>query len=268
MYVTGYQGQTKTLAELAEWSHWKQADIEFRRRVLAILDASIAAGRPLGVGSIFRSSAAQEALFLSRYEPHPLGSAVWAGKRWRLKKGMSPAAPPGRSYHEATTPLSMALAVDFTGDLKFLAEHAAEYGLVEFSAVNGEPWHGQPVEIPNSRRRYIASVNHPLPEFPLPAAEPVAPVKPSIPAPLPVLRVSTRKTQPKDQVRALQHLCNFWQWRDALGRDLIVDGDYGDKTDQSVRSMQAALKVTVDGVYGVESQWALQAFLDVMAGFA
>lgn len=43
------------------------------------------------------------------------------------------AAKPGHSMHER------GLAIDFSGDLDWVAQHASEYGIV--NSVNGEPWH-------------------------------------------------------------------------------------------------------------------------------
>lgn len=263
-YSTGYNGTTRTLEELQAWSHWQNLDPELARRTLALLDASILAGRPLGIGSIYRSEQQQRDLFLSRYRTVPTwvpGAISWDGKWWVKRAGVAAAAPPGRSYHEGTTPDGKALAIDFTGDLKFLAEHADAYGLVEFSKVNSEPWHGQPKELPHARRRYVAATMHPLKEWSLPFGPRPAPTK--VYAPKPTLR-QRRTGNDAAQVRALQHTCNWWGWRDALGRNLIVDGDFGAKTDQAVRTMQRALGVVVDGVYGPQSAAALQRFLDSM----
>jgi hypothetical protein len=44
--------------------------------------------------------------------------------------------------------------------------------LREFSKVNGEPWHVQPVEIPGARSQYVAAKHEPLPRFPLPGISP------------------------------------------------------------------------------------------------
>lgn len=263
-YSTGYNGTVRTLDELLAWSHWRNLDPEMARRVLALLDASIAAGRPLGIGSIFRSFEQQRNLFESRYHVISVwrpGAISWQGKWWAKNAGVAAAAPPGRSYHEATTPDLRALAIDFTGDLKFLAENAAAYGLVEFSNVNNEPWHGQPKELPHARSRYVAATMHPLAVVPLPGVPAPAPVR--IFAPKPTQR-QRRTGNVAAEVRALQHTCNWWGWRDALGRNLIVDGDFGAKTDQAVRTMQKALSQTIDGIYGPKSAAALQRFLDAM----
>lgn len=265
-YVTGYNGTVRTLDSLLSWSHWQNLDPELGRRVLALLDASVVAGRPLGIGSIFRTYEQQKNLFLSRhYEVATGGCCSFEGKRYALRSGQAHAAPPGRSYHEATTPQGKALALDFVGDLAYLKENAAKYGLIEFSNINNEPWHGQPKETPVARKNYVSPSSYsPLPVWPLPGTPAPAPTK--LWAPKPTLRQGA--VNAVDQVRALQHHCNFWGWRDAFGRTLLVDGDFGTKTAQAVMSMQRALKQVVDGMYGPKSAAALQAHLDAMTALA
>ena len=137
------------------------------------MDASIAAGRPVGIGSSVREDGAQERLFLARHhEVATGGCCAWNGKRWALNKGMAHAAPPGRSYHERCTPDGKCLAIDAIGDLKFLAENCAAYGLNEASGVNNEPWHVQPAELPRARRLYVPAIMHPLKPWPLPEGPP------------------------------------------------------------------------------------------------
>jgi Putative peptidoglycan binding domain/D-alanyl-D-alanine carboxypeptidase len=268
-YMTGYNGTVRTKAELLAWSHWQNLDPEYQRRTLALIDASLVAGRPLGIGSIFRTYDAQRALFLSRYHVSPIGTITWEGKRWAKNSGVAAAAPPGRSYHEATTPDAKALAIDFTGDLTFLALNAARYGLVEFGKVNNEPWHGQPKELPSARSRYVAATMHPLKAFLLPGEPAPAPIK--VYAPTPTLRVRRSLLDGRNatgETRRLQLACNFWGWRDAMGRTLIVDDQFGERTAQGVCAMQRALGVTIDGQYGPGTARAFQRHLDYMATLA
>lgn len=266
-YVTGYNGTVRTREQLLAWSHWQNLDEELQRRVLALLDASIVAGRPVGVGSIFRSFTGQETLFYSRHQEVASGGCCsYNGKRYALRPGMAHAAPPGRSYHEATTSKQKALALDFVGDLRFLKENAAKYGLVEFSNVNNEPWHGQPADVPSSRSRYVLAIHDPLKPFTLPGLPTPAPTK--IWAPTPTLRQDARATQDKDQVRSFQLKCNFWGWRDRMNKTLLVDGDYGNKSAEACVAMQRTLGLYVDGDYGPKSQAGLQAFLDYMSSLA
>lgn len=258
-YVTGYNGTVRTREQLLAWSHWQALDPEFARRTLALLDASNTAGRPLGIGSVVRTTQGQRDLFLSRhYVVASGGCCTYEGKRYALRPGMAHAAPPGRSYHERTTPDDHALAIDFTGDLKFLAEHAAAYGMIEFTEILKEPWHAQPKEPPTARRRYVPAQHHPLPVIALPDAPAPAPTRVIAP------RASIRQgvANDKAQVRHLQHLCNFWSWRDAQNRNLVVDGDYGPRSAQAVMAMQRFFAIPADGWYGPQSAGKLQLFLD------
>ena len=126
-----------------------------RRRLLALFDGSKQAGTDVGLGQGWRSSAEQERTFRQRYEPAPCPAQVrWNGECWRLKPGMAPAAPPGRSYHEATTATGDALAADLVGDLAWANAVCADYGLRHFASIGDEPWHHQPIEIPTSRTNY------------------------------------------------------------------------------------------------------------------
>jgi hypothetical protein len=263
MYMTGYEGKVRTLTELKQWSHWIALDPELQRRTLAILDASIAAGRPLGIGSVARTYESQRNLFLTRHEVVMFGGCCkWEGKSYKLRSGYAHAAAPGRSYHEPSTPDGKSLAIDFTGNLKFLAENAAAYGLVEFTNVNNEPWHGQPSDVPKGRVQYVPAIHHPLKKIVLPSKPATAPLK--VYAPVPTLKQGAKNNLA--QVRALQNSCNFWGWRDALGRTLIVDGDYGAKTAQAVMVMQKAFGRVQDGVYGLRTAESFQQFLDGFTG--
>ena len=286
-YLTGYNGTTRTRAEFIAWLKGQKIEPELERRTLAIIDASHVAGRPLGIGSAKRSKVAADNLFLSRYAllpawvPGAVKFPQGAGGRWyKLRKGQSPAMPSDRTYHVRMTPQSATdpdadglycLAIDFIGDLGFLASNALAFGLVQFGAINGEPWHGQGPEYPQARSRYVYRSSYdPLPVIKLPGIPPAQPQPVRVIAPLPTLKQRSRLGGKNDsvQVRALQLQCNFWGWRDALNRTLIVDGEFAAKTDQAVRAMQRALHCTVDGVYGPATAKAFQSHLDAMAAMA
>src|SRR5690606_16474488 len=106
MYVIGYAGKTVTREELLAWSQFKELDPEYQRRVLALMDASIAAGRPVGLGGIWRSFDQAVDLAMSRH--HPVlpgqGCCIWEGKSYLVNAGMAHAAFPGLTYHMDTTP--------------------------------------------------------------------------------------------------------------------------------------------------------------------
>jgi hypothetical protein len=290
-YLTGYNGTTRNRADFLIWLKGQRIEPELERRVIAIIDASIVAGRPLGVGSARRGKIAADNLFRSRYHIVPVwvpGAVKFEGSWWKLNAGAAPAMPSDRTYHVCMTPQSWAdpdadglycLAIDFIGDLAFLAEQQSRYGLNEFTDENGERWHGQGREYPSARSRYVygTAAYDPLPRIVLPGELGVpapAPAPLKVFAPLPTLRQRTRtdlllgrKNDPL-QVRALQLACNFWGWRDSLNRTLIVDNDFGSKTAQAVMAMQRVLGATVDGVYGPQSALKLQGFLNYMAALA
>jgi peptidoglycan hydrolase-like protein with peptidoglycan-binding domain len=87
-------------------------------------------------------------MFLARHVEDPAGPITWNGTRWRLLDRVAAAAPPGRSMHE------IGLAADMVGDMAWLKDNCARFGLQTFEAVNGEPWHVQPVELPRARGDY------------------------------------------------------------------------------------------------------------------
>ncbi len=176
-YPWGYQGARLSLAEMETRSTWNLIDPEMRRRVVAMMDAAQDVGVTLGVGGGARTTAEQTALFLSRYATCPCPSiVVWNGKCWVHVSGAS-AAPPGDSYHEVTTPEGYALALDMIGDMAWLHVHGPWFGVHDFGAINNEAWHIQPIEIPNSRREYVAGRDA-LMYFALPGP-PIPPIPPA-----------------------------------------------------------------------------------------
>lgn len=169
-YLYGYNGGRKSLAEMEQRDAWARVHPEMRRRLVALFDASQDAGHEVGFGEGWRSSAAQRQVFLERHtEVASGGCCGFDAKRWQLKANMAHAAPPGRSYHEETDAYGYCYAVDAVGDLTWLGATANAYGLVDFSDVNSEPWHLQPVELPTSRKDYTGQ---PLDVWPLPGPTP------------------------------------------------------------------------------------------------
>lgn len=173
-YLYGYAtpSQRLTVAELETRATWKNLDAEFKRRLVALFNASQAAGHEVGIGGGWRSSQQQEALFRSRYTSAPAPPGIlWNGTWWTKKPGVASSAPPGRSYHEDSTP-DGAIAADLIGDIAWAGTVAETFGLFDLSAVNDEPWHFQPVEIPVARRNFNGQ---PLKRFMLPDDIPLPP---------------------------------------------------------------------------------------------
>ena len=152
LYPDGYAGAWKTWPQIALRSDVRALDPEFRKRVHAMMREAHKQGVAVGIGGGGRTTAQQTTLFLSRHYPDPSGSIYWNGQRWSRKAGVAAAAPPGLSWHEtAPAPLGGAIAVDAVGDLNWVGKNAGWFGLKDFSDVNSEAWHLQPVELPNSR---------------------------------------------------------------------------------------------------------------------
>ncbi len=178
LYLTGYSDPPKqlSLAQLNVRNDWKLMHPEFRKRLVAMMDAS---DGKLGFGGGWRSSVQQRLLFLSRYVKSAVPTGIyWEGSYWALRPGMAPSAPPDLSYHESTIE-GFGVAADMIGDLKFMHDHGAEFGLRDFRNVGNEPWHCQPAELPTSRRTYNATP----PSYPLKVWSPPAPPPVETPAP-------------------------------------------------------------------------------------
>lgn len=163
MYQWGYGTWARTdltLDELVAKRDVAALHPEFRRRLIAMIDAARAAGVTIGIGGGARSAAAQEAMFRARYTGHLTPPGIrWAGRWWRRNPGVASAAPPGSSYHEDDI-AGGALAADMTGDLAWIAANGHRWRLRDFADVNNEPWHVQPVEIPTARRDYDPARHH------------------------------------------------------------------------------------------------------------
>lgn len=268
LYAVTYSGASVDYDSLLTHRLVQGMDPEFGRRVVGACVAATAAGQPLGIGGTIRLGDGQERLFLSRHHeaaPDEKACCTYQGIRYALDHGEAHAAPPGLSYHEPVTAAGLCLACDTIGRAgwNWLHVHAAEYGLIEFSDIGNEPWHVQPIEIPKARRLYRPAVHEPLKPFALPGQKPPVTIPPIVHAPTPVLRRGARND--KAEVRELQVACNFWGWRDAYGRRLVVDGDYAARTAQAVMAMQKALGLKRDGIYGKVTAAAFHGFLGSMA---
>lgn len=114
----------------------------------ALVDAATKAGFRLRATGYYRSLADQEALFRSRYTPHPMPPGkLWRLRWWRKNPGVASAATPGTSNH------GLGIAADFAeetdGDpaaesltgplLAWLLDNAASFGWSW--ELQSEPWH-------------------------------------------------------------------------------------------------------------------------------
>lgn len=299
LYLFGYGSTTLSLAELESRQVWRLLHPEFRRRLVAMFDACPGSA---GCGGGARTSAEQRALFLSRYDVVTSGGTTFfEGKWWRRKEGVAAAAPPGLSYHEVTTPDGFALAIDVVGDQAWMRANAWRWKLHDFSDVNGELWHHQPVEIPNSRRQYNAQSHRLVTTDPTPLrANPFAGLDGGEYGTLPS-RTKSRIEQDSSgelvayaQAVLQNEVSRFARWWAAglpgdgtqaqavrklnltscatTNAALRVDGTYGPKTLLAVRKTQQAFTTTafdgwqltfeIDGRIGTAETWP---FLDALA---
>lgn len=272
-FIFGYANPPKrlTLAQMENQATWKNIHPEIKRRILALLNDC---PYDLGIGNSWRSSAQQKSTFLSRYTTSKVSntSVTYNGKKYYLKPGMAPAAPPERSYHEGTVD-GYSVAVDFYNAnpaINWVKANCKRYGMkyVMHGDKLIEPWHYQPVEFPDSRSTYNSNpARYKLQTFKLPkeggggTAQPVEPKPPvsggktTLPAPPPTLKVDSDNT---DNVRWLQQLMEDVGWHTG-----DVDGLFGEQTRQSVIRMQQAVGATpLDGVYGPQTAAKLAAWLD------
>lgn len=286
-YAVGYAGKRITEAELENYGPYKRMSPEFRRRFKGLMDFCQDAGHDLGLGGTWRSGDGQLQGFLGRH--HPEDDADYSGdtfyryilpaarygkpagtliEYWELNPGAAPMAPPGLSYHESVEPDGSCLAVDAIGDVLFADQHAAKFGLRHFgNAAKPEPWHFQPTEIPASRKNYVKALHFPLKVWGATAPPPVVPPPPAPPA-LPVapkpsqwLQLPVNLTGP--EIFKLQSIMKMFGWY--TGK---ADGWFGQMTERAVRTMQTALRITSDGVYGPQSAAALLKFLIAMQALA
>lgn len=147
--VPSYSGK-KSLNDIKNMSGFREMHPKMQERLLRMMRDN----PNVGFGNGVRSSQSQRAMFLQRYrktdkETNAQGkkNIYWDGSYWEHVSG-APAAPPGRSMHE------IGLAADLVGDTDWVVKNAHKYGLKHFKGVNNEPWHVQPMELPNSRRAY------------------------------------------------------------------------------------------------------------------
>ena len=186
-FPVGYGTLRKSRAELLVWPSFAKLHPEVQRRALAMMDDAAKAGHDLGIGTGWRSSQVQLAVFLERHTVVASGGCCgYNGKRYQLRKGYAHAAPPGRSWHEDAAELGgYAVAIDWVGwQDGWMNAHCHLYGLKHFasSATGSEPWHTQPVEFPNSRSKWTPNIT--MTAWKLPGDTPADTPKPTPPPPV------------------------------------------------------------------------------------
>jgi peptidoglycan hydrolase-like protein with peptidoglycan-binding domain len=246
-----YSAQRVTIDAIVSSRTYTGMHPTMQDRVRQLIEAS---GGKVGLGQGLRDPKQQLQMFLSRHVPDPNGTVSWDGRRWSRLPGVAAAAPPGMSMHE------IGLAADMTGDMGWLRQNVASFGLQTFEKVNSEPWHVQPVELPRGRSSYQRAPAWGLPPWD-PARSPRAGIKAAAPVAVPaaVMTSSTPLTpalrlRPGDSGPAAAVLAEA-----LIARSLVPDGPgsrdgvYGADDEAVVREFQRANGLTVDGVVGPQT---------------
>lgn len=246
-YLYGYSGSRFTWSELVS-RHWRVSTIapEMLRRLRALFDAAQDAGYDAGIGGGARTRAEQAAAY---------------------NRDPSNFVRPGTSWHENDAYLDRdgnrwAVAIDGVpagAARQWMKDNAARFGLV---AVDDD-WHLQPIGLPARRSVYrpgsVYLETWDLPTVVPPAdPTPIPPTLPPLPNPTPggsavlVNVVTVRRGSKGGWVRKCQAILEA-----NMGQDIgAVDGDYGPRTEQAVRNVQAFFGIHVDGVCGPQT-WSI-----------
>jgi Putative peptidoglycan binding domain len=147
--------------------------------------------------------------------------------------------------------------------INWVLQNCARYGLKHFQNVNGEPWHLQPIELPNSRGEIEKSLDK-FTQWKLsdqdltPVVDkPVKPIKPSVPVPggdPPIFLDSPDASRN----RWLQRLLNDCGFADPK---LVESGQFGADSVEALMRLQRKVGVKDDGRYGPGTATATLAWL-------
>lgn len=234
-WMYGYSNQMISPAEMQGKKTWQLLHPEMRRRATALFTAAEQAHVPLGVGTGWR------------IQP-PAGT----------RKGF---AAPGNSYHEsfpAGSNQPNALAIDTVpaSSWNWMEGNLARFGLRSFRAVNNEPWHIQPAEIPAGRNR-ATTVPKQLRVAAIGGMAALGvPVGPDPFIPKPPLQQGSSGPG----VMLLQAQLAVYKWYAGP-----KDSQYGPATVAAVKKMQAALKIPQSGSYDAATDRAYRAFCAAVA---
>lgn len=253
MVPYGYANKRVGIDQLDNYDTWAKLQPEFKRRVRAMF---VAAQGRVGVGTGWRSSDLQKAVFLQRHVVGPTGKVNWDGKQWALKPGMAPAAPPGRSFHEGLNN-GLAMAIDIVGDIAWAGAHAGEFGLIEFAKVNKEPWHFQCAELPRGVSAWIQAGRPQPHDLSGKTASPASPGKqnsPSKPAPGGQRRQLRAGHQGPDVTEMQALLIKAGAMAD---KPANRDGVFGQGTHGALTRFQAGCQLAPDGICGPNTWKAL-----------
>lgn len=177
-------------------------------------------------------------------------------------------APPDRSFHQVWTwksGMTGAQAVDWVGRdgrhqeaWKWLRDFGGVYGLKTFWNVNGEPWHSQCVDVPNSVSEWVKAGKPDPKVWALPGQTTPPPGPPTAPNyglwPFNRNKPTIRLGSLGDAVRYAQMVM-----RNHAGQQCAVDGEFGPQTEECVENVQAYLMGGPKAATGVvdENTWEI-----------
>lgn len=214
---------------------------EAARSMRAMMKKAWRDGVRLWATGTYRTYNGQVILFKKRYDNKQRDTRheFWQGKNWWLKPKVAGAAVPGTSNH------GWGLSIDFarkdklgitrsldTKTLSWLATNSPSFGW--WNTVKSENWH----------------FCWCLGDGPMPTA--VLAEESSFPnPPVPSTPPTLRKGDTGEEVKILQMKLN------KIGANLLVDGQFGPRTEQAVRTFQTSKNLTPDGVVSPETWEAL-----------
>jgi hypothetical protein len=141
-----YGNKTANLEQVKSMDSFKKMHPTMQDRLLRLMREN----PRIGFGQGYRSYERQKSMFLERYvRTDQKTDRFYDGSYWKKVRGAD-AAVPGRSMHMA----GLAADLILNGQDNWLKQNAGRFGLKDFSGVNSEPWHVQPVELPNGFSQY------------------------------------------------------------------------------------------------------------------
>ena len=204
--------------------------------------------KPTSRGDTYREYEFQKRGFLQRYQLKPIpgqSTKTFEGKTWYLKKGMAMLATPGKSQH------NLGLAVDVHSAsvpkrINWLIANVEKFGW-SWEVVPSEPWHIRYVcgdNVPQAVKDFHGGA---VQSAPAPTPKPVASATPA--SSHPHLTIGNKGQSVRKAQRRLQ--------KHGIGTK--PDGDFGPKTQASVKAFQKAKNIPVTGEVDVATWSALLA---------
>lgn len=212
---------------------------EAARSMRALIKKARRDGIPLSATGTYRTYQGQVNLFLRRFDntPRDTRQRFWQGKNWWLKPRVAGAAVPGTSNH------GKGLAVDFSVRNRLGQEKPLNTAALEWLAKNGPSFGWWNTTTDENWHWCWCLGDGPMPPAVL-AEEGYFP-NPPVPAQPPTLMQGSTG----DDVELLQMRLN------KVGQNVLVDGQFGPRTDAAVKAFQTSRNLTPDGVVGPET-WA------------